>query len=76
MFEPPYNLGVACLPVVETQYTFILIHYVAVFICENKVKLNWIVKTVAPHPAHLMAKAQDLEGTDPDLSPGNLSQVA
>lgn len=75
MFEPPSNLGVACLPVVETQYIFILIDYVVVFVYENKVKINWIVKTVGPHPAHLMAKAQDLEGADLDLSPGNLSQV-
>jgi len=75
MFEPPSNLGVACLPVVETQYIFILINYVVVFVCENKVKINWTVKTVAPHPAHLMAKTQDLEGADPDLSPGNLSPV-
>ena len=33
------------------------------------------MKTVAPHPAHLMAKAQDLEGADQDSSPGNLSPV-
>ena len=33
------------------------------------------MKTAGPHPAHLMAKAQDLEGADPDLSPCNLSPV-